>query len=101
MSKKNYNYMFLFYDIADRETEAGKYRVAKVFKICKKYLKHHQKSIFRGSITPANQIMLKNELKKVIDKDEDFISMIKLINEANFEEETLGSDHKEAESIFI
>lgn len=97
----NYNYVFLFYDIADKHTDAGKYRVAKVFKICKKYLKHHQKSIFRGSISPANQIKLKNELKKVIDKDEDFISMIKLMNEASFSEDILGTDQKETESIFI
>jgi CRISPR-associated protein Cas2 len=75
-SSYNYNYVFLFYDIADEFSEIGKYRVAKVFKICKKYLKHHQKSIFRGNITPANQIKLQEELKKVIDKKLDFISII-------------------------
>ncbi|MFW2516843.1 CRISPR-associated endonuclease Cas2, partial [Aliarcobacter butzleri] len=79
----------------------GKYRVAKVFKICKKYLKHHQKSIFRGSITPANQIKLENELKKVIDKELDFISIIKVPNSGSFAETILGNDKKEAESIFI
>ncbi|NCB48831.1 MAG: CRISPR-associated endonuclease Cas2, partial [Clostridia bacterium] len=67
----NYNYVFLFYDIADEFSEVGKYRVAKVFKICKKYLKHHQKSLFRGNITPANQINLQSDLKKVIDKEID------------------------------
>lgn len=97
----NYNYAFLFYDIADEFSEVGKYRVAKVFKICKKYLKHHQKSIFRGSITPANQIKLENELKKVIDKELDFISIIKVLNSGSFAETILGNDKKEAESIFI
>ena len=52
------------YDIADEESDAGKYRVAKVFKICKKYLIHHQKSVFRGEITPANLLKLVKELKK-------------------------------------
>jgi len=42
-----YNYVFLMYDIADEESEIGKNRVAKVFKICKKYLIHHQKSVFK------------------------------------------------------
>lgn len=97
----NYNYVFLFYDIADEFSEVGKYRVAKVFKICKKYLKHHQKSIFRGNITPANQLALENELKKVIDKNLDFISIIKVKNSSSFAELTIGNDKKEVESIFI
>ncbi len=96
-----YNYIFLFYDIADEFSDAGKYRVAKVFKVCKKYLKHHQKSIFRGNISPSNQIALENELKKVIDKNLDFISIIKVLNSGSFGELTLGNDKKEVESIFI
>lgn len=96
-----YNYVFLFYDIADEFSEIGKYRVAKVFKICKKYLKHHQKSIFRGNITTANQIKLRNELKKVIDKELDFITIIKVLNSGSFAEETLGKQDRDAESIFI
>lgn len=101
--KKNYNhnYIFLFYDIADEFSDKGKYRVAKVFKICKKYLKHHQKSIFRGNITPSNQMALEKELKKVIDKDLDFISIIKVQNSGSFTELTIGNDKKEVESIFI
>jgi len=99
--KFNYNYAFVFYDIADEFSEIGKYRVAKVFKICKKYLKHHQKSIFRGSITPANQLKLENELKKVIDKNLDFISIIKVQNSGSFNETILGTNQKEEESIFI
>ncbi len=104
MKKKNpytYNYIFLFYDIADEFSEAGKYRVTKVFKTCKKYLKHHQKSIFRGNITPSNQMALENELKKIIDKDLDFISIIKIKNSGSFCELTIGNDKKESESIFI
>jgi len=46
------------YDIADEESEIGKNRVNKVFKICKKYLSPHQKSVFRGEITPSNLIKL-------------------------------------------
>ena len=39
----NYNYAFLFYDVGEK-------RVQKVFKICKKYLSHFQKSVFRGDM---------------------------------------------------
>ncbi len=104
MKKKNtytHNYIFLFYDIADEFSEIGKYRVAKVFKTCKKYLKHHQKSIFRGNITPSNQIALENELKKVIDQNLDFVTIIKVQNSGSFAEITIGNDKKESESIFI
>ncbi len=97
----NYSYVFLFYDMADEFSDVGKYRVAKVFKICKKYLKHHQKSIFRGSITSSKQIKLQMELKKVIDKDLDFITIIKVLNTGSFAEETIGTNHKNTESIFI
>ncbi|MDR1976570.1 MAG: CRISPR-associated endonuclease Cas2 [Campylobacteraceae bacterium] len=97
----NYNYLFLFYDIADEFSEVGKYRVAKVFKVCKKYLKHHQKSIFRGNITVANQLKLTNELKKVIDTKIDFITIIKVLNSGSFDEETIGTMKQDSEKIFI
>ena len=104
MSKRNfnYNYAFVFYDIADRESDAGKNRVAKVFKCCKKYFKHHQKSVFRGNITPANLIKFKHEIEKIIDKEIDFVSIVKLQSKAVFDEETLGNaDATDSESIFI
>ena len=97
----NYNYVFLFYDIADEDSDKGKNRVAKVFKICKKYLKHHQKSIFRGDVTPANQLKMTNELTKAIDKELDFISIIKLLSGEVFAEECIGTPKKESEGIFL
>ncbi|MBE5965539.1 MAG: CRISPR-associated endonuclease Cas2 [Lachnospiraceae bacterium] len=79
-----YNYAFLFYDVNED-------RVAKVFKICKKYLSHFQKSVFRGEITPSKMILLKNELKKVIKPDEDFVCIIKLKNNNVYGEDILGN----------
>ena len=98
--KKDYkiNYVFLMYDIADEESEAGKNRVAKVFKICKKYLTHHQKSVFRGEITPSRLIKLQKELKEVIDEELDFVTIIKLKNKESFLEDTIG---KERDDLFI
>lgn len=67
MAKKiNYNYAFVFYDVGEK-------RVQKVFKVCKKYLSHFQKSVFRGEMTPSKLIMLKKDLKNVIDEQEDFV----------------------------
>ncbi len=101
MKNYNFNYVFVMYDIADEESESGKNRVAKVFKICKKYLQHHQKSVFRGAITPSKLIKMREELKKVIDIKLDFISIIKLPNSYSFEEEKIGTKNIDSESLFI
>lgn len=79
----NYNYAFVFYDVGEK-------RVQKVFKVCKKYLSHFQKSVFRGEITPSKLISLKKDLNNVIDKKQDFICIIKLLNDSIFDEEILG-----------
>ena len=84
----NYNYAFLFYDVGEK-------RVQKVFKICKKYLFHFQKSVFRGDMTPSKFIQLRNQLTRVIDKEEDFVCIIKLMNDNVFGEEVLGNGKKD------
>ena len=48
-------------------------RVAKVMKICRKYLVHVQKSVFEGIITEAKLTALKRELQDIIDFDNDGI----------------------------
>lgn len=82
---KNYNYVFLFYDVSEK-------RVNKVFKVCKKYLSHFQKSVFRGHITPSKLILLKKDLARVIDSNTDFICIIKLMNDNVFGEDILGTN---------
>lgn len=91
----NYNYAFVFYDVNEK-------RVQKVFKVCKKYLSHFQFSVFRGDMTPSKLIELENELNKVIDKDEDFVCIIKLMNDNVFGEDILGKqDRTNGESLII
>ena len=94
MKGYNYSYAFVFYDVGEK-------RVQKVFKICKKYFIHHQKSVFRGNITPSNLISLRKELIKVINQEEDFITIIKLLGTSAYEEETIGTNLKDGNSIFI
>lgn len=91
---KNYNYAFLFYDVGEK-------RVNKVFKICKKYLTHHQNSVFRGEISPSKIIALKREIKKIIKKEEDFVTIIKMYNKESFEEETIGKYKSIEEDLII
>ena len=90
--QKNYKYAFLFYDVGEK-------RVQKVFKICKK---HFQKSVFRGEMTPSKFIQLRGELKKVIDDKEDFVCIIKLMNDNVFGEEIIGNASSEnGENLII
>lgn len=95
MKNINYNYAFVFYDVKEN-------RVQKVFKICKKYLSHFQYSVFRGEMTPSKLISLKADLNKVINKEEDFICIIKLMNDNVFGEEILGRQQRETgEDLFL
>ncbi|WP_394913765.1 CRISPR-associated endonuclease Cas2 [uncultured Robinsoniella sp.] len=97
MMKKqlSYNYAFVFYDVNEK-------RVQKVFKVCKKYLSHFQYSVFRGEITPSKLIELRTDINKVIDKEEDFVCIIKLMNDNVFGEEILGKrDQSTGEDLIL
>lgn len=92
---KNYGYVFLFYDVKEK-------RVAKVFKICKQYLQHHQLSVFRGEITPSKLMMLRKEIKGVINQREDHVTIIKMMGDYVFDEEIIGTDRKQPQGdLFI
>ena len=54
-------------------------------------MSHFQYSVFRGELTPSNLIKLKEELERVIVEEEDFICIIKLVNDNVFGEEILGN----------
>lgn len=90
----NYNYAFLFYDVGEK-------RVQKVFKICKKYLSHFQKSVFRGEMTPSKFMQLRGELNRVIDEEEDFVCIIQLMNDKVFGEEIFGNQKNENREILM
>lgn len=91
----NYNYAFVFYDVGEK-------RVQKVFKICKKYLSHFQYSVFRGEMTPSKLIQLRTDLNAVLDASEDFVCIIKLMNDNVFGEEILGKQERDTgENLII
>lgn len=85
-------YIYLLYDVEENRNH-------KVFKICKKYLNHCQNSVFKGEITESNLKNLKSELKKVIDKSNDRITILLFSNKNHVLEEFLGID--ESTNIFL
>ncbi len=90
----NYNYVFVFYDVEVK-------RVNKVFKKCKKYLNHWQNSVFRGALTNSEILELESELRRVINEEKDFISIVKIMNFNTVGEETIGKVKQNSEDIFI
>ena len=57
---------------------------------------------FRGEMTPSKFIQLRGELKKVIDDKEDFVCIIKLMNDNVFGEEIIGNASSEnGENLII
>ncbi len=65
-------YIILIYDICVT-IDKGNRNIAKIHKICKKYVTHIQNSVFEGEITESNLKKLKIELKPYIRKDLDSV----------------------------
>ena len=82
--EKNYNYAFLFYDVGEK-------RVQKVFKICKKYLAHIQKSMFEGNITEGQLKQLKNELLYLINPEEEAVCIYRFDSAKYAKKEEIGT----------
>ncbi|ASO21587.1 CRISPR-associated protein Cas2 [Actinoalloteichus hoggarensis] len=59
-------YTILVYDTA---TE----RNAAVLRTCRKYLRHQQRSVFEGELSPAQMLRLRTELEQRIDRAYDHI----------------------------
>ena len=53
-------------------------RVSKIMRICKKYLRPVQKSVFEGRISGKKLELLKNELGQIIHPEEDAICIYTL-----------------------
>lgn len=81
-------YIILVYDIAGEEK--GSRRLNKVFKTCKKYLTHIQKSVFEGELSEVQLLKLKSELNKYIYTELDSIIIFRARNNRWLEKEMLG-----------
>lgn len=81
-------YCILVYDV--EMDEGGAKALRNIFKICKKYLTHIQKSVFEGEVTELQYMKLRAELSKHIRKDRDSIIIFKSRNENWLEKEFWG-----------
>ena len=86
------------YDIISDEKGA---KVARnVFKTCKKYLTHIQKSVFEGNLTRLELMKLKSELNHYVRKDKDSLIVFKSRNERWLEKEFWGMIDDKTSNFF-
>lgn len=91
-------YIILIYDIPLENKGA---RVSRnVFKICKKYLSHVQKSVFEGELSLGLLKQLEAELSEWIRTDSDSIIVFKSRNKRWLEKEFWGAEDDLTSNFF-
>ncbi len=91
-------YVNLIYDISIENGGAKVWR--NVFKICKKYLTHVQKSVFEGEITPVLLVKLRMELDKYIRDDKDSVIVFSSRQQRWLEKEFWGLTYEKTSNFF-
>ena len=90
--------VILIYDIL---ADKGGAKVSRnVFKICKRYLTHIQKSVFEGNLTQLEYLKLKSELNNYIRQDRDSLIIFKSRNDRWLEKEFLGIEDDKTSNFF-
>ncbi|WP_159721610.1 CRISPR-associated endonuclease Cas2 [Enterococcus sp. CSURQ0835] len=92
-------YIILVYDIS--LDEKGSRVLNRIFKLCKKYLTHVQKSVFEGEITPAKLKELELQLSDLIRDDLDSVVIFKNTNKRWLEKSYLGISLEDELSNFF
>jgi len=80
--------------------DVGENRVAKVLKICRKYLNWVQNSVLEGEIAAADLKRLKLELKSALNEEEDSVIIYILRTTKYSERQTIGVK-KGGDELFI
>jgi CRISPR-associated protein Cas2 len=78
-------YIIAVYDV-------GQKRVAKMLKLCRRYLSWIQNSVFEGEITEVKMKQLKLEAKEIMDEEEDSFIIFSSREEKWLEKEIVGKE---------
>ena len=85
-------YVILVYDVGEK-------RVAKMLKLCRKYLNWIQNSVFEGEITEVRLKELKFRVKGIILPETDSVIIFTSRNEKWLEKEIIGSERSSIENF--
>lgn len=87
-------FVILFYDVGEK-------RVAKMLKLCRRYLIWIQNSVFEGEISRADLKILEQEIKKiVVEKEGDSVIVYRFRTLKYSEKIVIGHD-KKADITFL
>ncbi|MDR3341068.1 MAG: CRISPR-associated endonuclease Cas2 [Candidatus Symbiothrix sp.] len=85
-------YVILVYD-------CGEKRVAKMLKLCRKYLNWIQNSVFEGEISEVKLKELKFKAKEIMDKETDSVIIFTSRNEKWLEKEIIGTERSSTDTF--
>jgi CRISPR-associated protein Cas2 len=85
-------YIILVYDIEEK-------RVAKMLKICRRYLNWIQNSVFEGEITNAKLKELIHEAQQIMNEERDSLIIFKSREEKWLEKQIVGKEKNNLDNI--
>lgn len=85
-------YIILVYD-------CGEKRVAKMLKLCRKYLSWIQNSVFEGELSEVKLKELQIKAKLIMKEDEDSLIIFKSRNEKWLEKEIIGKERSSIDNF--
>jgi len=85
-------YIIAVYDV-------GKKRVAKMLKLCRRYLSWIQNSVFEGEITEAKLLELKYEAMQIMNVKDDSLIIFKTRQEKWLDKEVVGREKQNLDTF--
>ena len=85
-------YVILVYDIEVK-------RVAKMLKLCRRYLNWIQNSVFEGEITSVKLKELVHEARQIMDEDKDSLIIFKSREEKWLEKMIVGKEKNKVDNV--
>lgn len=85
-------YVILVYDVGEK-------RVAKMLKLCRRYLNWIQNSVFEGSITDVKMRELEHEARQLMNLKEDSLIVFKSRDERWLEKAVIGLEKNDLDNF--
>jgi CRISPR-associated protein Cas2 len=85
-------YVIAVYDVGEK-------RVAKMLKLCRRYLNWIQNSVFEGEITEAKLLELKYKAKQIMNDDNDSLIIFKARQEKWLDKEIVGHERQNLDTF--
>ena len=79
--------------------DCGEKRVAKMLKLCRRYLTWIQNSVFEGELSVVQLTELKLEAKKIMNKDEDSLIIFSSKNPKWMDKEIVGVEKNSTDNF--